>query len=183
MAECTLILPENSHKKFQQNDNYLCCLQLIIQFNPCSFNKRCHWWYYCGGIQNKHKLFSEKGFKPVFRIMDNVPSKYFKNYLVKEDINLQLVEPHNHRADASEESIQTFKKHFISGLCIGDPKFLTVLWSYFVHQSQDPLNILCTSRLYPNTFTYPVLEGVHNFNRLTWEPPKKKRNHIKSLRY
>ena len=39
---------------------------------------------------------SARGFKTVFKIMDNVESKAIKNYLEKEDTKIQLVEPHNH---------------------------------------------------------------------------------------
>ena len=44
---------------------------------------------------------SARGFKPVFNIMYNVASKVIKNYLEKEDIKIQLTEPHNHQSNAS----------------------------------------------------------------------------------
>ena len=76
--------------------------------------------------------------------MDNVASKAIKNYLKKEDIKLQLLETHNHRANSSERAIQTFKYTLISGLCIRYHKFKTVLLSYLIRQSQDSLNMLHT---------------------------------------
>ena len=76
--------------------------------------------------------------------MDNVASKAINNYLGKEYIKLQILEPHNHQSNASERAIQTFKNNFISGLCIGDLKFPTFLWSNIVRQSQDLLNMLRT---------------------------------------
>ena len=71
--------------------------------------------------------FSEIGFKPVFNIMVNVASKSIKNCLEKEGIKLKPVEPHNHQSNTSEIVIQTFKNHFISGLCIRDTKLPTFL--------------------------------------------------------
>ena len=50
---------------------------------------------------------SERGFKTVLNIMNNVTSKAIKNYLYKEDIKIQIVEPHNHQANTSEIAIQT----------------------------------------------------------------------------
>ena len=81
--------------------------------------------------------------------MDNVASKAIWTYLTKETVKFQLVEPHNHRAKASERAIQTFKNHFISGLCIGDKALPTILWIYLVKQAQDSLNMMQKPRVYP----------------------------------
>jgi len=69
-----------------------------------------------------------RGFKPSFNIIDNVALKAIKEYLVNKGIEMQLVEPNNHRANAAERAIQTFKNHFIAGLSIGDKDFPTILW-------------------------------------------------------
>ena len=71
---------------------------------------------------------TKRGFKPSFNIIDNVASKAIKEYLEEEDIQMQAVEPHNHRVNAAERAIQTFKNHFIAGLSIGDEAFPTILW-------------------------------------------------------
>ena len=117
---------------------------------------------------------SEIGFNTVFNIIYNLAYRAIKTYFEKEDIKLQLVEPHNHWENASEIDIQNFNYNFISGLCIGYPKFLTVLWSYIVRQYQDSLNMLHKSKVHPKLFAYHVLEGVHDFNRHPWAPPAKK---------
>ena len=59
--------------------------------------------------------------------MDNVALRAIRTYLEKEDIGLQLVEPHNHQANYAKCTIQMFKNHFISGLCVADNKFPTIL--------------------------------------------------------
>ena len=66
---------------------------------------------------------TNRGYKPKINILDNVASKTIKTYLQKEKIQLQLVEPHNHRVNAAERAMQTFKNHLISGLCTTDKDF------------------------------------------------------------
>ena len=51
------------------------------------------------------EYLTKRGFKPVFNIRDNGASKAVKAYLVSENIDLQLVEPHNHRINAAEHAI------------------------------------------------------------------------------
>ena len=70
----------------------------------------------------------KRGFKPTFNIIDNVASKAIRAYLEKEEIKMQLVEPNNHRVNAAERAIQTFKNHFVARLSIGDKDFPTILW-------------------------------------------------------
>ncbi len=50
-----------------------------------------------------------KGFKPKVNVMDNQATKAIKAYLTPQQVTLQLVEPHNHRVNAAEQAIQTFK--------------------------------------------------------------------------
>jgi hypothetical protein len=50
-----------------------------------------------------------KGFKPKVNVIDNQATKAIKAYLTLQRVTLQLVEPHNHRANAAERAIQTFK--------------------------------------------------------------------------
>ena len=114
---------------------------------------------------------SKRGFKPSFNIIDNVASKAIKTYLENEKIKMQAVEPNNHRVNAAERAIQTFKNHFIAGLSIGDKDFPTILWCKLIKQAQDSLNILRTSRVHPKVSAFHVLEGTHDFNRHPWAPP------------
>eukprot|EP00978_Attheya_sp_CCMP212_P029499 scaffold104960_cov29-Attheya_sp.AAC.2 len=107
------------------------------------------------------KYIKKRGFKPVFNIIDNVASRAVKAYLQTEDIQMQLVEPHNHRVNAAERAIQTFKNHTIAGLSIVDDEFLSLLWSQLLKQAQDTLNMLRTSRVHPKLSAFHVLEGQH----------------------
>ena len=58
----------------------------------------------------------KRGFKLVFNIIDYVATKALKTYLESEYIEMQLVEPHNHRVNAAERETRIFKKHIIAGM-------------------------------------------------------------------
>ena len=64
------------------------------------------------------EYLSKRGFKPVYNIIDNVATNAIKTYLKSENIEVQFVTPYEHRVNAAERAIQTFKNHTISGLCI-----------------------------------------------------------------
>ena len=91
----------------------------------------------------------DRGFKLSFNIINNVASKAIRAYLKKEKVEIQLAEPHNHRVNAAERTIRTFKNHFIAGLCIGDRNSPTILWSKLVNQAVRSRNMLRTSRVHP----------------------------------
>ncbi len=50
-----------------------------------------------------------KGYTPKINVMDNQVTKAIKSYLTLQQCCLQLVEPGNHRINATERAIQTFK--------------------------------------------------------------------------
>ena len=69
------------------------------------------------------KDLTAKGFKPKLNVMDNQATKHIKKFLTKSDCGLQVVEPHNHRVNAAERAIQTFKAAFIAALATIDSDF------------------------------------------------------------
>ena len=58
-----------------------------------------------------------RGIKPGFHFMDNDASAILKITMTTVDIKYKLVPPSNHIANNAERSIQTFRNHFIAGLC------------------------------------------------------------------
>ena len=50
--------------------------------------------------------------KPSLNVIDNEASKAVTTYIKSQDVDWQLVEPDNHRVNAAERAIQTFKKTF-----------------------------------------------------------------------
>ena len=123
-------------------------------------------------FKKKLEYLSNRGFKPKFNILDNIASKAIVKFLKNEQkIGIQLVEPNNHRANAAERAIQTFKNHMIAGFCTFDSNFPLVLWNKTVRQGQDTLNMLRTAQTHPKISAYHALEGVHDFNRVPFAPP------------
>jgi hypothetical protein len=68
-------------------------------------------------------LLEPKWFKPKLIVMDNQATKHIKQFLTKKECKLQLVELHNHRVNAAERAIQTFKDAFIAALATTDTDF------------------------------------------------------------
>ena len=75
-----------------------------------------------------------------------------------------MVEPHNHRVNAAERAIQTFKNRFIGALGTTDSEFPIQLWDKLAPQVQDCINLLRRSRISPNKSAYETLEGPYDWN-------------------
>ena len=59
--------------------------------------------------------------KPKLHVLDNECSQAVQAYIKKEDVRIQLVEPHNHRVNAVETAIKATKYHITTGLQTVDP--------------------------------------------------------------
>eukprot|EP00804_Cyclotella_cryptica_P003417 CCRYP_018563-RA/>CCRYP_018563-RA protein AED:0.22 eAED:0.19 QI:0/0/0/1/0.33/0.25/4/0/1155 len=113
-----------------------------------------------------------KGYKPTFNVTDNQATTPIKTYLNTEDCKWQFVKPHNHRVNAAERAIQTFKNHFISGLCSTDSNWPLQLWDTMTEQAIITLNLLRTSRIDPSKSAYHQLHGHrYNWNAYPLAPP------------
>jgi hypothetical protein len=113
----------------------------------------------------------EKGFKPQLNITDNQAVTALKEYLHTKNCEWQFLESNNHRVNATEQAIQTFKNHFISGLCTTDKDFPLQLRDQMTEQAQDTLNLLQTSRHDPTKPAYEQLNGPYDFNKWPMAPP------------
>ena len=116
-------------------------------------------------------MLEAKGYKPKVNVMDNQATKYIKKFLTEKGCHLQLVEPHNHRVNAAERAIQTFKDAFIAALATTDREFPLQLWDKLAPQVQDTLNLLRTSRTNPAISAYEALNGPYDWNRYPLAPP------------
>ena len=125
----------------------------------------------CEAYKKVHKYLESKGRRPRFNILDNQASRLIAEFVEANKGKYQLVEPRNHRAKAAERAIQTFKAHFIAGLCTTDANFPTQLWDYMVLQAQDTLNMLRTARCDTTKSAYEVLEGPFQFDKVLLAPP------------
>jgi hypothetical protein len=111
------------------------------------------------------------GLKPSLQRLYNEAPLALRNYLTKQGIDYQLAPPHIHRRNNAERAIQTFKNHFIAGLCAVTPNFLLKLWEKLLPQATITLNILRKSRINPHMSAYAQLNGNFDFNRTPLAPP------------
>jgi hypothetical protein len=117
-----------------------------------------------------HKQLINAGLKPELQVTDNGCSTTFRQYLANERIAVQLVPPHLHRKNAAERAIQTFKNHFVAGLCSVDKQFPMHLWCEILHQATLTLNLLQTSHINPTISAATQLFGQFDFNRTPLAP-------------
>ncbi len=113
------------------------------------------------------KYFDEltaKGFKPKLNIMDNQATKHIKQFLSENECKLQLVKPHNHRVNAAECAIKTFKDAFITALATTDVNFPLQLWDKLTPQVQNCLNLMRRSRINPSKSAYETINGPYGWN-------------------
>ena len=88
-----------------------------------------------------------------------------KKFFLKNDVDFQRVPAHQHRRNAAERAIQTWKHHFISGLASTDPTFPLNAWDYLLPQCDLTLNHLRSSRRQPKLSAHACLFGNFDFNR------------------
>ncbi len=108
--------------------------------------------------------FTSNGYKPKINIMDNQATKHITAFLTEQQCQLQLVEPHNHRLNAAERAIQTFKDAFIAALVTTDSNFPLQLWDKITPQVQNTLNMMRASCINQTISVYEQLHGPYDWN-------------------
>ena len=74
--------------------------------------------------------------------MDNKTSGELEKAFTQNEIKYQYVPPGNHRANAAERAIQTFKSHFKAGLASTDSNYPVHKWNLLLDQAELTLNLL-----------------------------------------
>ncbi len=105
------------------------------------------------------------GYRPALNVMNNKCSTAVEQYIRSEKINIQLVPPHNHQANAAEQAIVTFKEHFIAALATVNQLCPLQLWDEFLLQVELTLNMLCFSRRNPKISANQEVYGAFDFNK------------------
>jgi len=118
-----------------------------------------------------HQLLVNRGLIPRLLIHDNETSTGLQQLLTSQGVEFQLVPPHQHRANAAERVIRTFKSHFISTLCSCDPSFPLHLWGRLLDQATITLNLLRTSSINNNLSAYVQVHGAFDFTSTPLGPP------------
>lgn len=103
-------------------------------------------------------------------VMDNECSTRVATYIRSNNIKIQLVPPHNHRANAAERAIATFKDHFIASLATLDPTCPIQFWDEVLPQVELTLNMLCFSRRNTNKSAHSKLAGGFDWNKTPIAP-------------
>ena len=68
-------------------------------------------------------LLQRRGLRPRLQRLDNEISNLMRSEIDSHDITYRLTPAGNHGRNAAERAIQTFKNHFIAGLCSVHPRF------------------------------------------------------------
>eukprot|EP00804_Cyclotella_cryptica_P025828 CCRYP_002704-RA/>CCRYP_002704-RA protein AED:0.55 eAED:0.55 QI:0/-1/0/1/-1/1/1/0/120 len=97
--------------------------------------------------------------------MDNQCSKAVERYIKSTTAQIQLVNPDDHRVNAAERAIQTWKEHWLAQMGTLDQTCPIQLWCQFMEQRQDTLNLLRVSWVNPKLSAYAILEGQFNFDK------------------
>ena len=123
-------------------------------------------------IQKCFEQMEENGLNPRLNITDNQAVRPLKAFLKTKDCNWQFVEPHNHRVNAAERAIQTFKNHLISGMSCTDSEWPLQLWHKLTEQALITLNLCRTSRKEQQKSAYHSYHGHrYDWNKNPMAPP------------
>jgi hypothetical protein len=93
-------------------------------------------------FSNIFSTLAANGYAPTLNVMDNKCSKAVEAHIKANKMNVHLVPPHNHRINAAECAIATFKEHFIAGLATVNKDCPLQLWDEFLPQIKLTLNLL-----------------------------------------
>ena len=97
-------------------------------------------------------------------ILDNEISAEYKLAVEKNEVNFQLVSPHDHRLNIVEKAIQVFKDPFVLVLCGANIQFPLQLWDRILSQAEHQLNLLHKSRVDPSKSSFEIMQGKHDYN-------------------
>eukprot|EP00804_Cyclotella_cryptica_P002038 CCRYP_007429-RA/>CCRYP_007429-RA protein AED:0.44 eAED:0.44 QI:0/0/0/1/0/0/2/0/148 len=91
-------------------------------------------------FRDVHEYLTDKGFQPKLNVMDNQCSKVVEKYIKATKATIHLVNPDDHRVNASEQTIQTWKEHWLAGMGTLDQTCPIQLWPYVILEGQFKFN-------------------------------------------
>ncbi|KAL7475335.1 hypothetical protein ACHAW6_001256, partial [Cyclotella cf. meneghiniana] len=119
-------------------------------------------------IHNRWK--ATKVISPNWHILDNEAQKEFKQAIQENQCRVELTPADQHRRNAAERAIQTFKGHFISVLAGVSDNFPIHQWDELLPQTILTLNLLWQSNVAPNISAYGYHHGTFDYNRMPLAP-------------
>ncbi len=116
-------------------------------------------------------ILKSGGYHPALNVMmDNECSAAVKKYIRSKAVNIQIIPPHNHRANAAKRAIATFREHFITALATVDMLCPLQLWDKFLPQVELTLNMLRFSWQNPKKSANQEVYGSFDFNKTPLAP-------------
>jgi hypothetical protein len=116
------------------------------------------------------ELFSRGKDKPIIERIDNECSKDFRAICKALTISIELAPPGQHRTNAAERAIRTFKNHFIAILSTTDKQFPLELWDELVPQAEITLNLMRSCRFDPKISAFEAVRGPFDINKTPMAP-------------
>ncbi|KAL7501936.1 LOW QUALITY PROTEIN: hypothetical protein ACHAXN_000591, partial [Cyclotella atomus] len=107
---------------------------------------------------------------PNWHILDNEAPEAFKQAIRENQCRVELTPADQHRRNAAERAIQTFKGHFISVLAGVSDNYPINRWDELLPQTVLTLNLLRQSNVAPNISAYAYHHGSFDYNRMPLAP-------------
>ena len=107
---------------------------------------------------------------PNWHILDNEAPEELKQAIRDNKCRVELTPADQHRRNAAERAIQTFKGHFISVLAGVDNSFPINQWDELLPQTILTLNLLRQSNVAPNISAWAYHHGSFDYNRMPLAP-------------
>jgi hypothetical protein len=104
-------------------------------------------------------FFRERGISPTWMPLDHETNPLIATISRECGVRIQYAPPGNHRTNAAERAIKTWKDH--STL---DPDFPMEAWDKLVPQAELTLNLLRASTLNPDISAWALLHGTFDYN-------------------
>jgi hypothetical protein len=111
-----------------------------------------------------------RNYQLTLNVMDNKCSKAVERHIQNNTLDIQLVPPHNHRVNAAERAISTFKEHFVAALATIDMNCPHQLWDEFLPQVELTFNLLCFSHGNPLVLANHKIYGHFDFTKMPLAP-------------
>ena len=107
---------------------------------------------------------------PEHQVLDNKISAAYKAEVQSTHMTYQLIPPDDHHRNIAENSIQTWKDHFVGVLTGTESTFPMHLWCQSIPQAERQLLLLQQSNVNPRIYAYSHVYGLHNYNTKTFVP-------------
>ncbi|KAL7476769.1 hypothetical protein ACHAW6_002606, partial [Cyclotella cf. meneghiniana] len=107
---------------------------------------------------------------PNWHVLDNEAPEELKQAIRENGCRVELTPADQHRRNAAERAIQTFKGHFISVLAGVSEDFPINQWDELLPQTILTLNLLRQSNIAPNISAYAYHHGSFDYNRMPIAP-------------